>query len=255
MSLSSHNQRALGSLYAGDTRVEIKRLSVAASDSSSPFTVDELVFSSQNAIQDRFMNVSYRLATGALVRQPFALSGAHIDFTWKHLGLKSLESLVVALRTAGPNQNASAPPALRAQNMIATIKQPLGALLADEPELDIDRVSMATAQGQGSLTGVIRLTGVGAADIETPPLILQKIDARFDLAIDEAFLSSLPGAGASASERLQPMIDQGYLERSNGALRTQIILRGGRMTVNGKTFNPAAMRPAVPPPSVKAPVR
>jgi uncharacterized protein YdgA (DUF945 family) len=255
MSLRTHNKRALGTLYAGDTRLEAKRLSVTAPDKGPAFTVDDLAFASQNELQDRFMNVSYRLATGAFAREPLALSSAHMDFTWKHLGLESLESLIVALRASSPNQNASVPPVMRAQNMIAAIKQPLGALLADGPEMDIDRVSMATAQGQGSLTGVIRLSGVGAADIETPALILQKLDARFDLSIDDAFLASLPGAGASASERLQPMIDQGYLERSNGTLHTQIIFRGGRMTVNGKTFNPAALRPATPSPLAPAPGR
>jgi hypothetical protein len=71
---------------------------------------------------------------------------------------------------------------------------------------------------------------------------------RLDLAIDEAFLSSLPGPGANALTQLQPMIDQGYITRSNGALRTQILFRAGQTTFNGKPFNPSAVRPAVPPP-------
>jgi hypothetical protein len=40
--------------------------------------------------------------------------------------------------------------------------------------LDIDRMSAATAKGQGLITDVIRV--------------------RLDVAVDEAFLSSLPGA-------------------------------------------------------------
>ena len=62
--------------------------------------------------------------------------------------------------------------------------------------------------------------------------------------IDEAFLSSLPGAGANAVKQLQPMIDQGYITRSNGAMRTQILFREGQVTFNGKPFNPAAKQPA-----------
>ena len=49
------------------------------------------------------------------------------------------------------------------------------------------------------------------------------------------------------------MIDQGYITRSNGALHTQILFRGGQPTLNGKPFNPAAMRPAVPAPPGGAP--
>jgi uncharacterized protein YdgA (DUF945 family) len=98
------------------------------------------------------------------------------------------------------------------------------------------------------MTGLIRLVGVSAADFQAPPaLLVRKLDVRLDLSIDEAFLTSLPGAAANALAQLQPMIDQGYITRSNGALRTQILFRGGQPTLNGKPFNPAAMRPGVPP--------
>jgi uncharacterized protein YdgA (DUF945 family) len=246
-SFTVRSKRALDMLYAGDSRVEVKRFSVGTPAQAAPFTVDDLVLTSQSQVQDRFMNVSYRLAAGAIVKQPLALSSAHMDLAWKHLGLEPLESLVVAMRSASQNQNASIAPAVRGQNVMAAIKQPLQALLVDAPEMDIDRLSLASAQGQASLTGAIRLVGVGAVDLDTPALLVQKVDAHFDLAIDEAFLSSLPGAGASTLERLQPMIDQGYMERSKGVLHTQIVFRAGQATLNGKTFNPAAMRPAAPP--------
>jgi uncharacterized protein YdgA (DUF945 family) len=132
--------------------------------------------------------------------------------------------------------------------MMTAIKQPLETLLLEDPEMDVDRLSVASAQGQGLVTGVIRLAGVRAADFEAPALLLRKLDVRLDLAIDEAFLASLPGPGANALTQLQPMIDQGYITRANGALRTQILFRGGQATLNGKFFNPAAMRPAVSPP-------
>jgi hypothetical protein len=51
------------------------------------------------------------------------------------------------------------------------------------------------------------------------------------------------------------MIDQGYIRRSNGALRTQILYREGQPTFNGKPFNPTAMRPAVPAPPGGPPPR
>jgi uncharacterized protein YdgA (DUF945 family) len=228
--------------------MEIKRLSVTGTDKAQQFTVNDLLLANQNHAQDRFMNMSYQLGGGAIVTQPLTLSSAHVDLTWKHLGLESLESLGAAMRAAGQEQNASVAPAARAQSMMAALKQPLEALLLEQPEMDIDRVSMATAQGQGLVTGVIRLVGVSAADFEVPALLLRKLDAHLDLAIDEAFLSSLPGAGANSMTQLQPMIDQGYITRSNGALRTQILFRGGQCTFNGKPFNPAAMRPAVAAP-------
>ena len=248
MSLDVRAKRALRTLYEGDSRMELKRLSVTGADKARQFTVNDLLLASENHAQDRFMSASYQLGAGAVVTQPLTLSSAHVDLTWKHLGLDSLESLIAAMRASGQEQNASVPPAARAQSMMAALKQPLEALLLEQPEMDIDRVSVATAQGQGLVTGVIRLVGVSAADFEAPALLLRRLDVRLDLAIDEAFLSSLPGAGANALTQLQPMIDQGYITRSNGALHTQILFRGGQPTFNGKPFNPAAMRPAVPAP-------
>jgi uncharacterized protein YdgA (DUF945 family) len=228
--------------------MEMKRLSVTRSDKAQQVTVNDLLFVNNNHAQDGFMSANYRFGAGPIVTQPLTLSSAHMDLTWKHLGLESLEAVTVALRAAGPEQNASATPAARAQRMMASLKQPLEALLVEQPELDVDRLSAANAQGQGLVTGVISLVGVGAADFEAPALLLRKLDVRLDIAIDEAFLSSMPGLGATALTQLQPMIDQGYIMRANGALRTQILFRGGQPTFNGKPFNPSAMRPAAPSP-------
>jgi uncharacterized protein YdgA (DUF945 family) len=251
MSFDARGKQLLRTLYEGDARMEIKRLSVAGTDTAQQFTVNDLLFASQNHAQDRFMNMSYQLGSGAIVTQPLTLSSAHVDLTWKHLGLESLESLSAAVRAAGQEQNASVAPAARAQNMMAALKQPVEALLLEQPEMDIDRVSMANAQGQGLVTGVIRLVDVSAADFDPPAKLLNKLDVRLDLAIDEAFLSNLPGDRANTLKQLQPMIDQGYITRSNGALRTQILFRGGQSTFNGKAFNSAAAQPAVTAPPGK----
>jgi uncharacterized protein YdgA (DUF945 family) len=247
MTLDGRSKRLLRTLYEGDSRMQMKRLSVAGADKAQQVAVNDLLFVNQNHAQGGFMSMSYQVGAGAIVTQPLTLSSAHFDVTWKHLGLESLESLTVAMRTAG-QQNATVAPGARAQSMMAALKQPLEALLLEQPELDVDRLSAANAQGQGVVTGVIRLVGASAADLDAPALLLSKLDVRLDLAIDEAFLSSLPGAGANALTQLQPMIDQGYITRSNGALRTQILFRAGQTAFNGKPFNPAAARPAVPPP-------
>jgi uncharacterized protein YdgA (DUF945 family) len=248
MSFDVRSKRLLRTLYEGDSRMEMKRLSVTGSDKAQQVTVNDLLFVNNNHAQDGFMSANYRFGAGPIITQPLTLSSAHLDLTWKHLGLEALESITVAMRAAGQEQNASVTPAARAQRMMASLKQPLEALLVEQPELDVDRLSAANAQGQGLVTGVIRLAGVGAADFETPAVLLRKLDVRLDIAIDEAFLSSMPGLGANALTQLQPMIDQGDITRANGALRTQILFRGGQPTFNGKPFNPSAMRPAAPPP-------
>ena len=248
MSFDASSKRLLRTLYEGDSRMEMKRLSVTGADKAQRFTVNDVLLVGNNHAHDGFMSMSYRFGAGPIVAPPLMLSNAHADITWKHLGLESLELLLTAMRAAGQEQDASVTPAARTQKMMSALKQPLEALIIEQPEMDIDRLSVASAQGQAVMTGVIRLFGVSAADFEAPAVLLGKVDVRLDITIDEAFLSSLPGPGASAMSRLQPMVDQGYITLANGTLRTQILVRAGQPTFNGKPFNPAAMRPAVPPP-------
>ncbi len=239
--LDGRSKRLLRTLYQGASRFEMRRLSVLGVDSVPQVTVNDLLVVAQSHAQDGLMSLSCQLGAGTIATRPLTLSGAHVDLTWKHLGVEPLESLVAAMRTVGQEQNPSLAPAARAQSMMAALKQPLEALLLEQPEMDIDRVSAADAQGQILLTGVIHLAGVSSADFESPALFLRKLDARLDLAIDEAFLSSLPGSRANTLAQLQPMVDQGYVTRSSGALRTQILFRGGQPTFNGKPFKPATM--------------
>jgi uncharacterized protein YdgA (DUF945 family) len=227
--------------------MEMKRFHVMGADKAQEVTINDLLLVNGNHAQDGFMSVNYQLGAGAIVTQPLTLSSAHADITWKHLGIEPLESMITTVRAAGQDQSDKLTPAARAQKIMAAIKQPLEALLIEQPEMDVDRLSAASAQGQALVTGVIRLVGVGAGDFEAPALLLRKLDVHLDIAIDETFLSSLPGPGANALTQLQPMIDQGYITRANGALRTQILFREGQPTFNGKPFNPAAIRPAAPP--------
>ena len=255
MSLDIHAKRALRTLFAGDSRMNVKRLSVTGADKAGQFTIADLVLASESRAQDGFMSIDYQLGVGAVVTQPLTLTSAHIDLTWKHLGLESLESLIVATRAVSQENTARGSPTAQAAGMMAKLKQPVEALLLEQPEMDIDRVSVATAQGQGLLTGVVNLVGVSAADFDAPAQLLHRLNVHLDLTLDEAFLSSLPGPGAHVMTQLQPMVDQGYITRAKGALHTQILIREGLTTLNGKSFNAGAMGSAVTAPSPAPPPR
>ena len=101
MNFDARAKRALRTLYEGDSRMEMKRLNVTDVDKARQFTVNDLILASENHAQDRFMSARYQLGAGPIVTQPLTLSSAHVDLTWKHLDLDSLESLVAAMRAAG----------------------------------------------------------------------------------------------------------------------------------------------------------
>src|SRR5277367_6138560 len=66
MSLDVRRKQLLRTLYEGDSRMEIKRISVTGTDKGQQFTVNDLLFTNQNHAQDRFMNMSYQLGSGAM---------------------------------------------------------------------------------------------------------------------------------------------------------------------------------------------
>ena len=76
---------------------------------------------------------------------PLTLTGMHFDFTFRHLDAESLEQLVSASQTPDPTSVAS--PAERVAKMTAALKVPATSLLAHQPEIILDRISLATAAG------------------------------------------------------------------------------------------------------------
>lgn len=243
MSLDMRAKRVVHTLYASDSHMKLKHFAATDADKVKQLSIDDVVFTSQDQVQDRFMNVNYQWSAGAIQSRSMTLSSAHADFTWKHLGLDALESFSVAMRSSYQQQNQLHAPAAQAQDMLAALKQPLTALLLEEPEMDVDRLSMAAAQGQATMTGAIHLAGFSASDLDAPMLLIPKLDVRLDTEIDESFLASLPGVGADALTKLQPMIDQGFVTRANGTLRTQLLFQRGQLTFNGKPFSPGGMTP------------
>jgi uncharacterized protein YdgA (DUF945 family) len=244
LSLEAESKRALRTLYTGDANFKVASLSFGAPAAAAPSTLSDLRFGMSSDLDGRFMRVRYQWGTGPLVDPRLSLSSAHLDFTFQHLELEALANLTDAFRAASQQQDPTAPPAARASALMGSLKQPLQALLASDPEWDIDRISMANAQGQALITGVIRWPGLTSADFSPAAggAALGKLDITIKVTLDEAFLKSLPGS-SDIDSKLQPMIDQGFLKRSAGALHSEIRMAGGVTTVNGKPFNAGALAP------------
>jgi hypothetical protein len=209
---------------------------VAGVAGKGSFSVDDLRVASNSSASNGYMTLSALTGTGPIVTAPITLSGMHFDFTFRHLEMESLEALTAAMRRA--NQDAAAAPAVRAANMLAVFKTQGLQLLVHQPEIDVDRVSIATSAGEALLTGVLRLQGVGPADIADgadPKAVLRKIEADFDVSIDDALLASLPGGG-NMKDKLQAFAQLGMVTQDGGKLRSKISIRRGELTFNGKPF-------------------
>ncbi len=236
LSFDMNLRRALRSLYTGTTVFSARQVAVAGVAGKGSFSMDGLRVASNSSASDGYMTASALTGTGQIVTAPITLSGVHFDFTLRHLEMESLESFTAAIRRS--NQDAAAPPAVRAANMLAVFKTQGLQVLIHQPEIDVDRVSFATSAGEALLTGVVRLRDVGPADIADgadPKAVLRKIEADFDFSIDDAMLASLPGGGA-VKDKLQAFAQSGMVKQDAGKSRTKISIRQGELTFNGKPF-------------------
>ena len=250
MTVDARSRRALRTLYVGDSTLTLGRLAVAGAAGASAFTLNDLRSVSSSGVEGGFMMMASKTSTGALVTSPLTLSGMHFDFTLRHLDEDSLEKLAAGYRQA--NQNSALAPDARKAALTAVLRQHGTALLAQQPEIGIDRISFANAKGEAMLTGVMRLRDVTAADFAEgadPRGIFAKLEAELDLSLDEALLQSLPG-GANGEKQLQALSEQGLVTHEQGKFHAKILFRHGQATFNGKPLRPGTT-PA--PPSGSAP--
>jgi uncharacterized protein YdgA (DUF945 family) len=262
IAFDSSSKRALRTLYAGDANFVVKSVSLSGNPAKGLELSDFAVTSATRA-DDGYLNAAITSGTGAVVTTPLTLKSAHFDITFKHLEMESLEKLTSALRDLRADKTVD--PAERTQKTLGILQTQGAALLTHQPELGIDRISLTTAGGELLLTGGLRLHDFSAADIAPGAdrtLLVQKVDIDLDFSCDEAFLKTLPGAGASLEPQLQTFVQQGLATLDNGKFHTKVLFRQGQATFNGKPFQAGAgaTGPGAPPgpaplPAPTAPVR
>jgi uncharacterized protein YdgA (DUF945 family) len=247
--LDTRSTRALRSLYLGDSSLKFGRLALARAAGAASFSMSDVHSESHGTASQGFMSLSSKTGIGAIVTAPVTFNAVHFDFTFRHLDMESLEHLTAAMRET--NADSASAPAERAGKILAVFKQQGAALLLHQPEMAIDRVSVATADGAALLTGWVRLSDLASTDSAAgadPAAVMQKLDVELDLTLDDAMLKHFPGAGENADARIQVLTDQGLVTRENGKVRTKILFHHGQTTFNGKVFRPPGPpAPAAPP--------
>ncbi len=240
LDLVAHSKRALRSLYQGESGITVGRIRISAAKGGAA-ALSDVRSSYQSSASDGYMNMAEKISVGAITAASLNFSGAHFDFSLNHLELDSLERLSTAIRKV--NQDVSLAPAQRSQNLLVAVKEPGIAFLSHNPQVSLDRFSIAAGGGELRLSGTLILNGVAASDMAAgadPKAIIQKLVADLDLSIDDAFLNGLPN-GVKAAAQLQSFADQGLATHANGKFHTKMAFHEGVMTFDGKSLpQPAA---------------
>ncbi|MEA3413209.1 MAG: DUF945 family protein [Pseudomonadota bacterium] len=141
-----------------------------------------------------------------------------------------------------------------AREIDAVIAEHGADFIAASPELTIPRLGIVRNGERSDARLRLALKGEALAGIspdvamsqwETlgPFLLLGAIEGELDLDVpgklmDEALSSQTAIGAAEAGDVLESLVQQGYVERSGGRVKTSVRLASGAITLNDKPFNP-----------------
>ncbi len=115
--------------------------------------------------------------------------------------------------------------------MFAPLKEHGMELLKYDPEFVIDRIGIATPDGDGYIKGVVKLKGATAEDFGAGSMgLIGKIDADITIDVSEKMVQKFPNGSTAAGAA----VDSGYVKREGDRLICKIVFAKGELTVNGK---------------------
>jgi len=245
--LKGDEKRTLRQLYDGAVEVSVAKVSFGNSKLAKQGSVENLGLVSSSKSAGGYTDIGYDLSMGALHTPTFNLDGAHYAATVRHLDSNALATMLEALQKV--SSDATLTPAERTDRSTSAMREYLPALLAGDPQLTIDRISIDGPSGKLLVTGSVRAPGITADDFaQTAPAgaLMHKFEADLDLSVDDGLFQILPGGADKAEADLARYAAQGLVTRADGHTATKIALRDGAFTFNGKPYaaptGPGAVR-------------
>lgn len=267
-------------LYSGTQRFTMAQMSIADKNGKEPpVVIKQIAYDIALPASGEFLDMVAKMGAEGVQVGDQNYGPAHYDFSLKHLHARTTAKLYRAMMKMYSDPVALADPA----KALGPLAEPGLELLKHNPEFRIDRLSFKSPQGEAVVSATAKLKDPKPEDFSNPMMLLAKLDASADLALPESLLASMSGSPMHASDaeekpdpetvalqqqqkqqmleqQLAAFAEQGYITRGNGLVKSKIEYREGKLSVNGKPFNPMAMGGAAPaepmpeaPPPVMAP--
>jgi uncharacterized protein YdgA (DUF945 family) len=248
MTMDGNGRRVRGELYDGDFDLSIAKVSIDAKKEGQ-YEVSDAHYIVSSETKGEFTAMSARMGTGEIRAKELAAKGIqikeiHYDLAARRLHADTLEKMMKGFKDmyAQPLTD----PTQAEKVMLGPFKEQGLQLLKHDPEFVLERIGMATPEGEGYLRGVIKLLGVTEEDFATGAMsMIGKIDADLTVEVDVKMVEKLGGAIAVGAA-----VDSGYVEKKGEKLICKILFKKGELTINGK---PQAIPGLGGPPGAGAP--
>ncbi len=233
MTLDGNGRQVRGDLYDGDFRFGIAEMRITGKDGEQ-IDLADLHYAVNTETKGDFTAVGVKFGSGVVKSKQLSTLGVdikeiHYDLSVRHLHAETLVKMLADLKAlyAKPLGDSA-----EAQKAIFTPLKEQGAeLLKHDPELVLDRIGLATSDGDGYLKGVIALKGATLEDFAPGKMaIISKIHADLTIDVSEKMLQKFPNGSTMAGAA----VDSGYAKREGDRLICKIGFADGQLTVNGK---------------------
>lgn len=240
-------------LYTGKDNGTIKEMSFSSgAEPSKAFALKDIAYVGDMTEAGGFVDMIAKMGAKNFAIGAETYGAAHYDFSLKHLHAATLEKLIKGFGEFYSGKHKTAEDVMAAS--MAPWKNYGPEMLKHNPEFIIDRISFTTPEGEAMLKAKVKIPGATAEDIANPMTLIPKIDASADLALPEALVAKLAGAGkqteeekAAAAEMMQQQLQsseqQGYIVRADKMIKTHFEWKNGKGMVNGKPLQ----MPGAPP--------
>jgi uncharacterized protein YdgA (DUF945 family) len=237
------HQKALDELYVGTGTFTIERVDGTAARLGD-YSLQGISLTSTAKATGEFFDIRADVTTDAAKIASLSLKNLLYSESFEHVHGPSLASLVQAIRVA---EHQSGLDRTRLQSgMRDAVRQYGGDLVLHDPVIDIRQLSFSMPEGSFLFSAKLSAPGLSRADLQWPAAIAAlKTHAQVtaDLRVDNGLLQRLLAMGGSNSRiavELGIFERQGYLTTGAGNVTTHLEFSGGRLTLNGLVFPPAA---------------
>lgn len=237
------HEKALGDLYVGTSTFTIERV-----DGTAPrvgdYSIERMSLTSTAKATGEFFDIRADVAADAAKFAALSLKSLTYSESFEHVHGPSLASMVQAIRVA-EHQSDLDRTRLQA-GMRDAVRQYGGDLLLHDPVMDIRQVSFTMPEGSLLFSAKLSAPGLSRADLQWPAAIgALKTHAQVtaDLRVDNGLVQKLLAMGGSnpkVTAQLRALELKGYLTAGASNVTTHLEYSGGRLTLNGRAFPPAA---------------
>jgi uncharacterized protein YdgA (DUF945 family) len=243
---SGSQKKAFQDLYLGTGNFTIEQVK-GSSARSGEYSLERFSLTSTSKSDGEFFDLRVDAAMDAAQLAAVQLKNLTYSESIEHVDGPSFASMMRAMRLA--QHQAGANEAQLRAGMQQALRHYGVEVLLHDPVLDIRQVSFAMPEGSFLFSARISAPGLSRSDLQWPAAVvaLQKhAQVTADLRIDNGLLQKLLAMGGSnprIAAQLSSFEQQGYLAAGPSTVTTHLEFSGGKLTLNGRPFPPAAPAP------------